>query len=248
MLSVTSLAVIVLALLSVVSTVIGVGLAFYFKKSVRGIVWGIGFSTGIMLLVSCSELLPESISSIGFAPTFVAFALGIVFIGILNFIIPHTHLGEGKNGRERRLLKIAWLIVFGLILHDFPEGFAMATSYIHEPSLGIFVALAIALHNIPEEFAMAVPLLLTKKKKLIFKTAILSALAEPAGAVLGLVAVEFLPSLSQQFMAFAAGTMVFVSLHELWPMAKSYGKNLFFFLGIFFSVAVYLGLSGVIAK
>jgi len=243
MLSTIYIAVILLASLSIISTIIGVALAFYFKKSVKGIVIGIGFSAGIMLLISFFELLPESVEVTGISKTLIALILGVLFIGVLNFIIPHTHLVKEKGNVDRHLLKAAYLIAFGLILHDFPEGFAMASSYIHSPSLGLLIALAITIHNIPEEFAMAVPLLLTKKKKLLFKASFLSALAEPIGAILGLIAVGFLPSLNSFFMAFAAGAMIFISLHELLPMAHRYKRKSLFVLGIILSVIVYIGLA-----
>lgn len=164
------LSVISLASLSVISTIVGVGLAYYFRKSVWGVVVGIGFSTGIMLLISFFELIPEAIDIAGWGKSLLALFLGLFFIWLLNIVIPHTHLIEEKSVKNRTLVKTAYLIVFGLILHDFPEGFAMANSYIHSPSLGLLVAIAIALHNIPEEFAMTVPLLLTDKKKLNFKS------------------------------------------------------------------------------
>lgn len=75
----------------------------------------------------------------------------------LHVIIPHTHLVEESGRIDARMLESAYLVAFGLILHDFPEGFAMANSYVASPSSGVLVALAIALHNIPEEFAMAAP-------------------------------------------------------------------------------------------
>ena len=85
----------------------------------------------------------------------------------------------------------------------------MANSYIASPSLGVLVAVAIALHNVPEEFAIAVPAVLLRRKSFLYGSALFSALAEPAGAIVGLVAVDFLPALNPLFMAFAAGAMVF---------------------------------------
>jgi zinc transporter ZupT len=58
--SATFSAVILLAFLSGLTILIGVALAFYFKRSVKGIVIGIGFSAGIMMLISFFELIPES--------------------------------------------------------------------------------------------------------------------------------------------------------------------------------------------
>jgi ZIP family zinc transporter len=248
MLPTTYIAVLLLAFLSGLTTLIGVSLALYFRKSIKGIVIGIGFSSGIMLLISFFELIPESVGTAGIPKTLIAVLLGICLVGILNFIIPHTHFVEEKGHIDIHLLKTAYLVAFGLILHDFPEGFALANSYIHSPSLGVLVALAIAIHNIPEEFAMAVPIVQIEKKKLLFKIAFLSGLAEPAGAVLGLIAVAFLPGLNPLFMAFAAGAMIFVSIHELLPMAHRYKRISLFVFGIILSIVVYMGLAVLIPR
>jgi ZIP family zinc transporter len=172
-----------------------------------------------MMLISFFELIPESVGAAGILKPLIAVFLGVILVGILNFIVPHTHLVEEKGHIHIRSLKAAYLVAFGLILHDFPEGFAMANSFIYSPSLGLLIALAIAIHNIPEEFARAVPLLLTEKKKLLFKVAFLSGLAEPAGA------------------------MIFDSIHELLPMACRYKRMSLFILGVILSVIVYTGLA-----
>lgn len=243
MLSTTYIAILLLAFLSGLTTLIGVALAIYFKKNIKGIVIGIGFSAGIMLLISFFELIPKSISAAGIIKTLIAILLGVLLLGALNLIIPHTHLVKEKGKFKDHLLTTAYLVTLGLILHDFPEGFAMANSYIFSPTLGLLIALSIAIHNIPEEFAMAAPIVLVKKKSFLFKAAFLSGLAEPAGAIVGLSAVSFLPTLNPLFMSFAAGAMIFVSLHELIPMATRYKKISLFVLGIALSALVYLGLT-----
>lgn len=83
-------------------------------------------------------------------------------------------------------------------------------------------ALAIALHNLPEELVMAVPAMTLRSRRFLLQAAVLSALAEPLDAELGLVAVAGKPSLNGHFIAFSAGTMIFVSIHELIPMAHWY--------------------------
>lgn len=235
-------AILLLAFLSGITTFIGVALAFRFKKTKKGIVAGLGFSAGIMLLISFFELLPEAIAATSMLRALLALAAGFLIILLLNFILPHTHLIKEKS-HTGKLMSLALLVAFGLILHDFPEGFAMANSYIFAPRLGILVALAIALHNIPEEFAMAVPLVLTKKRGFLFKMAWLSALAEPVGAVISLAAVAIAPALNPLFMAFAAGAMIFISIDELIPFAAKYKKPQHLVLGIALSVVVYLGLT-----
>lgn len=233
------LAVMLLALLSGVTTFIGVGLALWLGGSARGISAGIGFSAGIMILISILELIPESAGDVGLPASLATAALGAGALAVLHMIIPHTHLVEEQGKLDPRLLQGAYLVAFGLILHDFPEGFAMANSYVASPSLGILVALAIALHNIPEEFAMAAPAVALGKKRFLLTAALLSALAEPAGAIVGLAAVHLDPGLTPHFMAFAAGAMIFVSLHELLPMARRYGKLPLFALGAGASVVAY---------
>lgn len=156
-----------------------------------------------------------------------ALFLGLVIFAILNFIISHTHLVKEKGKFEAHLTKTAYLVTIGLILHDFPEGFALPNSYISSQSLGVLIAICIAAHNIPEEFAIAAPLTLVKKKSFLFRATFISALAEPFGAFIGIFAVHFISALNPIFISFAAGAMIFVALHEMLPLALKYKKNKF---------------------
>jgi zinc transporter, ZIP family len=220
-------------------------MAITLRENAPAIAAGIGFSVGIMILISLFELIPESVTVMGIGASSTSATLGAVLVWMAHLIIPHTHLMEEKGVVDRALVKSAYLVGFGLILHDVPEGFAMANAYIASPALGLLVALAIALHNLPEEFAMAVPAVATRSKRFLFGAALLSALAEPLGAVIGLVAVGLAPALNAHFMAFAAGAMLFVSIHELIPMAQRYRRVGLFFLGMFFSVLVYALLARI---
>jgi ZIP family zinc transporter len=115
----------------------------------------------------------------------------------------------------------------------------MANAYIASPSLGLFVALAIALHNLPEQFAMAVPAMALQSKRFLVGAALPSALAEPAAAIIGLIAVTARPTLNAFFIAFAPGAMIFVALHELAPIARRYGRLGWFAAGITLSALAY---------
>ncbi len=243
-----SIAIIGLAFISGITTIIGVVIAqaVCCKESSKRIVFGIGISTGIMILISVFELIPEAKNNIGLPTTFLIVVMGAGLIAVLNYIIPHQHIEKEEKGRgegSRSLEKIAYLVAIGMILHDFPEGFAMANSYLISPTVGIFLAVAIAIHNIPEEFAIAVPLIIAgKKKSFIYKIALLSGLAEPLGAIFGLFLVFLFPSLSPYMLAFAAGAMIFVSLHELVPFANRYKKRNAFLLGIAASIIIFIAL------
>ncbi|RPI40920.1 MAG: zinc permease [Betaproteobacteria bacterium] len=237
--SATHVAVVLLSLMSCVTVLAGVALALRLRENARALAAGIGFSAGIMILISVWELVPESVSTMGWGPAAGSVAAGAALVWSAHLIIPHVHLFVEAGLADRALARTAYLVAFGLILHDVPEGFAMANAYVANPALGVLVSLAIALHNLPEEFAMSVPLVLLRSKASLYGAAALSALAEPLGAVIGLLAVGIAPALNAHFLAFAAGAMLFVAIHELVPMARRYRHLGFFFWGILGSVLVY---------
>lgn len=81
---------------------------------------------------------------------------------------------------------------------------------------------------------------------MLFGMAFVSALAEPAGALVGLALVQVEPALNAFFMALAAGAMIFVSVHELLPMAARFGNPLLFGAGLALSVPVYVLLRVIV--
>jgi ZIP family zinc transporter len=246
--SATTTAVLLLSLMSLLTTWLGVALAIRLRENARALAAGIGFSAGIMVLVSGWELIPEAVSAMGAGKTLGSVAAGAVLVWAAHLVIPHVHLFQEKGIADPALMRSAYLVAFGLILHDVPEGFAMANAYVASPALGVLVALAIALHNVPEEFAMAVPLVMLRSKASLYGAAALSALAEPLGAVIGLAAVSVAPALNAHFLAFAAGAMLFVAVHELVPMARRYRHLDFFLWGIVLSALAYALLVRLTAR
>lgn len=246
-LSTTILPILFLATLSGLTTLIGTILAISVGRHTKGIAFGIGFSAVIMLLISFTELIPEAIGEAGIYVTVLFAALGATLIALLHWIVPHTHLIKENGAFNFPLIRSAYLVMFGLILHDIPEGFAMANAYIASSSLGLFVAIVIAMHNIPEEFAIAAPIVSIRKPRLLYIAAFISALAEPIGAIIGLFAVYIHPAFNGVFLALAGGAMIFVAIHELLPMMKIYRETEAFIGGGIFSAVLYLILSRVLA-
>ena len=234
--------VLLLAFLSGLTTLIGAGIALCCKKRTRMIVIGVGFSAGIMLAISFFELIPNAIFVSGKLSATLALVFGFLALLGVHYAIPHTHICTDK-GKCSRLMSIGLCVAVGMILHDLPEGFALANSYVYSASLGILVALSIAIHNIPEAFTVALPLVLVKRKWFALKTLLIAAISEPLGAALGLLALSVAPGLNAVFMAFAAGAMIFVSVDELYPLALEYKKPREFMIGIALSLVVYLILS-----
>lgn len=232
--------VIFLSFIAGFATIIGALFSNCCQNNKKLLVMGIGFAAGIMILISSLELLPSAYKELGFLKTVLIFFTGIIIFLMLNFLLPHSHLI--KEVKHEKTLKTAYLTAFGIILHDFPEGFAIASSYIFSSTLGLTVALATFLHNIPEGFAMAVPAASLRNKHFIFKIALYSGLSGLLGSFLGIIFLHLRPGLEAFFLSFASGAMIFVSIHELIPMAKKYQKNSFLFLGIMLSILVYFGL------
>jgi ZIP family zinc transporter len=234
-----------LASLSGVTTLIGCLIAFYIKKRKTVVPVGIGFSAGIMIAISFLELIVESSQMISELFVMLAFSFGFLVLMFFDILLPHMHFIKEK-GSMKSFVRIGYLVAIGIILHDFPEGFAMASSYFLNRSLGILVALAIAIHNIPEEFALALPLDIAKKKKLLVKLGIASALAEPLGAIVGIFAISIFPQLIPFFMAFAAGAMVFISIDEFVPLAGKFKEGHYFAVGLLLGILTYVLLSMIV--
>jgi ZIP family zinc transporter len=237
--------VLLLAFVAGMTTLVGVALGLRLGRSASAVAIGIGFSVGVMMLVSLRELLPAAFAAAPASRVWGAAGLGAGFLAVLHLLIPHIHLVEERGRIDVRVLRASYLVALGLALHDFPEGIAMANAYLEAPSLGLVVSSAVALHNIPEGFAMAVPAAVGQRRSLALG-AIGAALSEPAGTAVGLTLAQVEPDLNALFMAVAAGAMVFVSAHELLPLAIRFGKPHWFVAGLALSIPVYGGLHALI--
>ena len=231
-----------LAALSGLTTFVGVWLATCCRDKKKHAAVGIGFSSGVMIAISFFEIMPLVNAEINELLALAVFAIGFLVVWSFDFLYPHMHfIKETREGDGS--LKTSYMVALGLIIHDFPEGFAMATAFMASPLAGIAIAIGIAVHNVPEEFALGMPLVMARKKKELYTLAALSALAEPAGAVLGLALFALAPALNPLMLAFAAGAMVFVSLDELIPLAKKHGGMHLASLGLLFGLIGYSALS-----
>jgi len=130
---------------------------------------------------------------------------------------------RGGEGRAIKLLRNGIVIAVIMAIHNFPEGIVTFTGAIHDMSLGLSLAFAIALHNIPEGISIASPIYAaTKDKFKAIKYTILSALAEPLGALVGYVLlINAMPeSMHGIIFAATAGMMTYISMSELLPSAR----------------------------
>ncbi|HHU26497.1 MAG TPA: zinc transporter ZupT [Bacteroidales bacterium] len=191
----------------------------------------------------------------------LAFFGGVMLILIIDRLIPHdenphemksveeiAELGKTKRNTQRKtkeqdskLLRTGLMTALVLAIHNFPEGMATFLAALKDVHIAIPIAVAIAIHNIPEGIAVSVPIYYaTGDRKRAFWLSFLSGLAEPLGALVGyLILAPFLnDTLFGIMFAAIAGIMVFISLDELLPAAREYGKHHHAIYGLIAGMAV----------
>jgi ZIP family zinc transporter len=219
------------------STGIGSVVALFMRPKDSHLAAMLSFAAGIMLYISFAVLLKTAIEDAGPPTAALAFFIGIAFIAVVDLLIPHgyeekvenTSLSRGESRQASVLMRAGVLTALGIAIHNFPEGLVTFSSAVTgDVAFGITVAVAIALHNIPEGMAISVPIFYaTGSRRKAFIYSFSSGLAEPAGALIGYaILMPFLsPVVMSSLLAFAAGVMVFISLAELLPLARRYGKG-----------------------
>ena len=246
-----------LSALAGLSTTIGSVLALFVRRTdSRLMTLTLGFSGGVMILVSFVELLPKGIETIGFAPANLAFFGGMLVMFLVETLIPHDFMAEQHHPEEEseqspqqaqgtvsrnRLLKTGLFVALGLGIHNFPEGMATFVTSLSNPQVGIAITIAVAIHNIPEGLAVSAPVYAaTGSRGKAFLWSFLSGVAEPAGALLAaLVLMPFLtPAVLGVVLAVVAGIMVFISIDELLPISRSYGEEHLSIVGIVLGMVV----------
>lgn len=235
-----------LSTLAGLSTTIGSFLGIMVRKpGPRFMTLTLGFSAGVMIHVSFVELLQGGVESIGFGPAHLAFFLGMAAMFLVDVLVPHDYLGQeehkGTGMRSSQLMKTGVFVALGIAIHNFPEGMAAFAGALEDTSLGIAIAVAIAIHNIPEGLAVAAPIYAaTGSRKKAFLYSFLSGVAEPVGA--GVAALILLPILSETLLGYllaaVGGIMVFISLDELVPVARSFGHEHLAITGVLAGMAV----------
>lgn len=146
-----------------------------------------------------------------------------------------THGEREHEIRQDKLLRMGLFTALAIGIHNFPEGLATFLAALQDPALGVAIAIAIALHNIPEGISVSVPIFYaTGNRRKAFVYSLLSGLAEPVGAGIAyLLLRSFLggdtgaipPQIMGILFGGVAGIMVYISLDELLPTSKAYGKG-----------------------
>lgn len=236
-----------LTILAGFSTLIGTIPIFIKLENEDGIICGsLAFASGVMLCVSITDLIPESLNMLREYNDIVMIFLCFIFIliGIIISSIIDKTLPTKSNDS---LYKVGLISMLAIIIHNIPEGIATFISTTKSISLGLSLTIAIALHNIPEGISISVPIYYSTKSKLkAFIYTLVSALSEPFGAVITyLFLINYVNNtILGLLFSIIAGIMIQISLTELLPTSISYNNKvvtkLFFGLGIIFMLLKFL--------
>lgn len=228
-------------LIPFLGTTVGAGCVFFMKKSMSdGIQRALtGFAAGVMVAASVWSLLIPAIeqsAALGkwsFVPAAAGFWIGVLFLLLLDHVIPHLHRNSEKAEGPRSRLQKTTMLVLAVTLHNIPEGMAVGVVYAGYLSgsaqitaaAALALSLGIAIQNFPEGAIISMPLRAEgMRKSKAFAGGVLSGVVEPIGAVLTILAAGLVVPALPYLLSFAAGAMLYVVVEELIP-EMSEGKH-----------------------
>ncbi len=217
-------------------TALGAATVVFFKSpNPKALNLMLGFASGVMIAASFWSLLQPAIERAEATSTlpayFVAtagFLFGAFFMWGSDKIVTRTQrkVSSTQGSPTSRFGKIIMLIL-SITLHNIPEGLAVGVAfgalqnggYSTEGLMGAMtIAIGIGLQNFPEGAAVSVPLRregFSRKKSFLYGQA--SGMVEPIAGVVGAWLVVYVEAILPYALAFAAGAMILVAVHELIP-------------------------------
>lgn len=194
-----------------------------------------GFAAGVMVAASVWSLLVpamEQASNMGkfaFVPAVAGFWLGVLFLLLLDRVIPHLHQNSSEPEGLPARLKRTTMLVFAVTLHNIPEGMAvgvvlagwLAGNETVTAAGALALSIGIAVQNFPEGAIISMPLRAEGTGKgRAFLYGVLSGVVEPLAAMLTILAAGFILPALPYLLSFAAGAMIYVVVEELIPEAS----------------------------
>lgn len=219
-----------------------------------------GFAAGVMVAASIWSLLipaieqSESMGRLSFLPAFIGLWIGILFLLMLDHLIPHLHVGSEQTEGPKSNLSRTAMMVLAVTLHNIPEGMAVGVMYAgflagNTPITAagaLALSIGIAIQNFPEGAIISMPLRAEgESKNRAFWGGVLSGVVEPIGAVLTILAAQLVIPVLPYLLSFAAGAMLYVVVEELIPeMSQGEHSNIgTIFFAVGFSVMMVLDVA-----
>ncbi|MCI5877978.1 MAG: ZIP family metal transporter [Lachnospiraceae bacterium] len=225
-------------LIPFLGTVLGSGMVIFMKDKMDQRVEKalLGFASGVMIAASIWSLLIPSIDMseqqgvIGWIPAAAGFMLGILFLLLLDTVVPHLHLETDKPEGMPASLKKTTMLVLAVTIHNIPEGMAVGVVFagVLAGNTGISLAgafalsIGIAIQNFPEGAIISMPLKsegLSKTKAFLDGAA--SGVVEPIAALLTILLTGLITPILPYLLSFAAGSMIYVVVEELIPESQA---------------------------
>lgn len=217
-------------------TMLGSACVFFMKGQLKDKVQKVlsGFAGGVMiaasvwsLLIPAMDMSEESgMGKLSFIPASAGLMLGVLFLLLLDKMIPHLHVNEETSEGPKVELQKSTMLILAVALHNIPEGMAVGVTFAGmlsgEANITFMGAMAltigIAIQNFPEGAIISMPVCaagLSKKKAFLYGT--LSGVVEPLGALLTIWLSHYFVGVMPYLLAFAAGAMIYVVVEELIP-------------------------------
>ena len=233
-------------------TSLGAAMVFFMKRTLHPLVHRAltGFAAGVMVAASIWSLLipameqAADMGSWAFVPAAAGFWIGILFLLLLDHVIPHLHMNSTECEGPKCHLQKTTMLVLAVTLHNLPEGMAVGVVYAGMSEGNAYItaagalalSLGIAIQNFPEGAIISMPLRaegVVKPKAFLY--GVLSGIVEPLGALVTILAASIVLPALPYLLSFAAGAMMYVVVEELIPEMSS-GKHsnvgtVFFALG-----------------
>ena len=220
-----------------IGTTLGASMVFLMKDKINNKLEKIllGFASGVMVSASVWSLLIPSIDMakeqniILWIPATVGFVFGIIFLLVLDNIIPHLHIKSKEPEGLKSKIGKSTMMVLAVTLHNIPEGMAvgvaLAGAISGNSSITIAGAIAlsigIAIQNFPEGAIISLPLKEegnSKFKSFLYGT--LSGVVEPLGGLITVLLTSLVVPILPYLLSFAAGAMIYVVVEELIPESQ----------------------------
>lgn len=215
-------------------TSLGAACVFFTKKTTsRSVQRALtGFAGGVMVAASVWSLIipaldqSEAMGKWSFVPAAVGFWIGILFLLLLDHLIPHLHRNAEQAEGPKTKLQRTTMLVLAVTLHNIPEGMAVGVVYAGylADNVGISLtgalalSIGIAIQNFPEGAIISMPLRSEGMgRSKAFAYGVLSGVVEPIGALLTILAADLIVPALPYFLSFAAGAMIYVVVEELIP-------------------------------
>ena len=249
-------------LIPFIGTTLGSACVFFMKKSLSDMVQRslAGFAAGVMVAASIWSLLipaieqSENMGVFSFLPAFIGFWAGVLFLLLLDHLIPHLHVGSDQSEGPKSKLGRTTMMVLAVTLHNIPEGMAVGVMYAGflagsaqiTAASALALSIGIAIQNFPEGAIISMPLRAEgESRERAFLGGVLSGAVEPIGTVLTIIAAQLIIPALPYLLSFASGAMLYVVVEELIPeMSQGRHSNLgtvFFAVG--FSVMMTLDVA-----